>query len=333
MAFNYLYKDQKTSSVFKDTKKEIVIDDEMVSNMRKLINSSKIDKQTKEFYAGIVNKKVEGKDLRMNYDPNNLGDNVSFFSTNRGTWVPYRQPTPSHAVNAMKDAYAGVEKPGQEGNTLAPENPGYDQIKLDDDTIKLLEAQIRGGAIKGDQADYIKWLISGKKKGVDKDVTIGKDFLNRKISYQGEYGQQDYPKGLAPEGTSDLIYNAVNIIDTQRADREKAISTPTQPITPVSAIDHLTKQGYGKKPAAWEQLVKPRPVEPIPSAKTPTPPPQDAKPKPTEIKGKRAASVGKSKLSSYDKVWKDNKGGIQQKYKTKADFIKAADAWWAKKGL
>ena len=334
MAFNYLYNDKASSSVFKKTEEEIIIDDEMASNMRKLYNTSKIDKKTKEFYASILNKKVEGKDLTMSYDPENPGGGVNFLNPKTGAWKPSKSS--AQGIYAMRDAYAGVEKPGQEGNPLAPENPGYDQVKLNDDTIKLLEAQLRGGAIKGDQADYIKWLISGKKRGVDKDVTIGRDFLNRKISYKGSYGQVDYPKGLAPEGTADLIYNAINRVDAERAKREEAISKPTGPITPVSAIDHLTKQGYGKKPAAWEQLVKPPPVKPSSSVKQYTPDMSDVKVTgklPTKHKAKRAASVGKSKLSSYDKAWKDNKGGIQDKYKNKAEFVRAAEAWWAKKGL
>jgi hypothetical protein len=336
MAFNYLYKDLKAPSVFKKPEdfKEMVIDDEMATNMRRLINSTKIDEETKKFYIRVLNHKVEGRDLTMSYNPKIPGGGVDFLNKKTGGWIG--MPSHGAGVLAMMDADKGIEKPGQEGNPLAPENPGYDQVKLSDDAIDLLEAQLRGGAIKGDQADYIKWLISGKKKGVDKDVTIGKDFLNRKISYKGTYGQVDYPKGLAPKGTSDLIYNAINTVDTEKAKREEAINKPTGPITPVSVMEHLTKKGYGETPAAWEQLVKPPPVKPSSSIKQYTPDMDDvevADKLPPKNKSKRAASVGKNKLSSYDKVWKDNKGGIQQKYKTKADFVKAADAWWAKKGL
>ena len=224
----------------------------------------------------------------------------------------------------MRDAYAGIEKQGQEGNLLAPEDPGFDKFKLDEDTAKLLRSQIDSGAIKGDQANYVNWLLKGKKRGKDLDVTIGKDFKNRQIYYQGAGGQQG--NKLAPEGTSDIIYGAMDQINTQRAKREEAINTPIQPLSQVGAIEHLTKQGAGQN-KTWEQLVKPSPVKPIPSSV------QDAKLTTTKDKTKRATSVGKSKLSSYDKVWKANKSGVQQKYKNKAEFVKAAEAWWAKKDL
>ena len=48
---------------------------------------------------------------------------------------------------------------------------------------------------------------------------------------------------------------------------------------------------------------------------------------------KRAAAVNQKKLSSYSKAWESNKGGVQSKYKNKAEFVKAAEDWWAKKGL
>jgi len=48
---------------------------------------------------------------------------------------------------------------------------------------------------------------------------------------------------------------------------------------------------------------------------------------------KRAAAVNQKKLSSYGKAWESNKGGVQGKYKNKAEFVKAAEAWWETKGL
>tara|TARA_R110002012_G_scaffold307864_1_gene513638 strand:+ start:289 stop:1254 length:966 start_codon:yes stop_codon:yes gene_type:complete len=48
---------------------------------------------------------------------------------------------------------------------------------------------------------------------------------------------------------------------------------------------------------------------------------------------KRAAAVGKEKLDTYAKAWNDNRGNIRSKYKTQAQFEKAAKKWWAKKGL
>ena len=48
---------------------------------------------------------------------------------------------------------------------------------------------------------------------------------------------------------------------------------------------------------------------------------------------KRATSVGKEKLDTYAKAQNDNRGNVRSKYKTQAQFEKAAKEWWAKKGL
>jgi len=48
---------------------------------------------------------------------------------------------------------------------------------------------------------------------------------------------------------------------------------------------------------------------------------------------RRADAVNQKKLSSYGKAWESNKGGVQGKYKNKAEFVKAAELWWKAKGL
>ena len=209
---------------------------------------------------------------------------------------------------------------------------GQQTLSLDHNDIHNLRVAVqRGGLDKETKDAYLAAINRGPGQPMVVDPNSGE------LNFQTNTGAI-----TTRSGTSDAMSNLLTTLDRGRGNqkkREEAINTPTMPLETIKAskikvntpeftpkiqkmdVDQWKKDYMDKDDGAptGPSITKDRNIEGNKGTKT--------------LSQKRAAAVNKNKLSSYTKAWESNKGGIQSKYKNKAEFVKAAEAWWAKKGL
>ena len=210
--------------------------------------------------------------------------------------------------------------------------PGQQTLSLDHDDIHNLQVAVqRGGLDKATKDAYVAAINRGPGKPMVVDPESGE------LNFQTSTGAI-----TTRSGSSDAMSNLLTTLDRGRGNqkkREEAINMPTMPLETIKPskikvntpeftpkiqkmnVDQWKKDYMDKGDSAptGPNITNNRNIEGNKGAKT--------------LSQKRAAAVNKNKLSSYTKAWESNKGGIQSKYKNKAEFVKAAEAWWAKKGL
>ena len=210
--------------------------------------------------------------------------------------------------------------------------PGQQTLSLDHDDIHNLQVAVqRGGLDKATKDAFVAAINRGPGKPMVVDPESGE------LNFQTSTGAI-----TTRSGSSDAMSNLLTTLDRGRGNqkkREEAINMPTMPLETIKPskikvntpeftpkiqkmnVDQWKKDYMDKGDSAptGPNITNNRNIEGNKGAKT--------------LSQKRAAAVNKNKLSSYTKAWESNKGGIQSKYKNKAEFVKAAEAWWAKKGL
>ena len=215
-------------------------------------------------------------------------------------------------------------------------------VTLDMNDLSAVRSALARGDLDKDTQDLFNYVASSGGSGF-KPVQLhtgkgGTEFFNPQTS--------SWKTGSRSDAASEALMNVINRSRSDRKRQKDAVNQPTEFRDPVghenvhfetstpginvmkgdSRARHLDSSGFYENQNKSTNIegktaMKPstRNIEGNKGAKT--------------LSQKRAAAVNKNKLSSYTKAWESNKGGIQQKYKNKAEFVKAAEDWWAKKGL
>jgi hypothetical protein len=205
---------------------------------------------------------------------------------------------------------------------------GQQTVSLDYDDIHSLKVALqRGGLDEETKNAYAAAIERGPGNPMVVDPRSGE------LNFQTGTGAI-----ITQPGSSDAMNNLLTTLDKSRGrskSREEAINTPTR-LETVKPSRIKTKYDSKEFVPNFKKPVTPR--ENISTDM----PDITLRPSDRNIEGnkgsrtlsqKRAAAVDKKKLSSYGKAWESNKGGVQSKYKNKAEFVKAAEDWWKKKGL
>lgn len=212
---------------------------------------------------------------------------------------------------------------------------GYGRITVDDKMEGLLRGVVKGGKLDEESHNYISNMLSGKKPGVDTNIDF--NLTNpRKTSYMGSSGS-GYTDSPSPKGLIEklqLYSGKIKNRDAKLAEAQRKVTTlekvPSSKIptkkpklnprkTPTEYYSKLDKEKTDSKSTTVKQ--KKKKVKKV-----------SVKDK-RSLSKKRAASVSKNKLQSYDKVWKENKGGLQDKFSSKEEFKAKAEEFWKGKGL
>ena len=205
-------------------------------------------------------------------------------------------------------------------------------VTLDMNDLSAIRSALARGDLDKETQDLFNYVASSGGSGF-KPVQLhtgkgGTEFFNPQTS--------SWKTGSRSDAASEALMNVINRSRSDRKRQKDAVNQPTEfrdPVghenvrfetsTPGINIPKGVTRGVteSKSTGIEGTAMKPstRNIEGNKGAKT--------------LSQKRAAAVNKDKLSSYTKAWESNKGGIQQKYKNKAEFVKAAEDWWAKKGL